>query len=520
MMSDFEKQLNKAVAKTRLSADERRELKARVVSYMEYHPRREAVAQQQAEQYLESQPYTVFNFNNVFLRSMVGVFAIFMVVFVPSLAERAVPGDVLYPIKVRVNEEIRGTLTFSAADKVAWETERLERRIAEVRLLAVEGKLTAEVEAAAAEAVKAHAEAAQDGINKLRDTDAEEAVLAEVAYESALDVQTAVLDADNNEAEARGTDVVAIASVVREAKATAAASKGDAKPSAEKVMARIEQQTTRAYELFSSLEGKISLEDQAEIERRLQDIERAIAMHTGEIVESDATVTTIPVATLEQEGEVAEEAAEDTDVTTEEVAISVEEVVEDVMEPLPDVQPVLTEDRSAALLMVLADIQKLISFMTDIDVRTNVKLEKLVPVVLTPDEREAAVAANIERARLVIDGVTRVVAETDGLDDGQIEKFEGTVSDIEEVLEAVANPIATLEEREAKLAQIEPYVDDIEVVIAPYLVELEEVVKEVIEPEPEDGMGTTTEEVIEPEDGTATGTPETPADANLDTARQ
>ena len=59
----------------------------------------------------------------------------------------------------------------SPYEKVEWETKRLERRIAEARMLAEEGKLTDEVQEAVAEAVKGHSDAAQQGIAELHQTD-------------------------------------------------------------------------------------------------------------------------------------------------------------------------------------------------------------------------------------------------------------------------------------------------------------------------------------------------------------
>lgn len=58
-------------------------------------------------------------------------------------AEGALPGDLLYPIKVSVNEPVRGALAFSAEAKAAWHAEAVGRRVREAETLALRGELSA-----------------------------------------------------------------------------------------------------------------------------------------------------------------------------------------------------------------------------------------------------------------------------------------------------------------------------------------------------------------------------------------
>ena len=63
-----------------------------------------------------------------------------------SLAsENSLPGDVLYPLKVSFNEEVRSALTLSGESKTDWEVRRAERRVEEAEKLAEKGKLSEEV---------------------------------------------------------------------------------------------------------------------------------------------------------------------------------------------------------------------------------------------------------------------------------------------------------------------------------------------------------------------------------------
>ena len=330
-MKSFDTEIKKYTNKVRLKASERDALRERILTYMEYHPLPKQSVHEAVET-IASESFVSVHFNALYMR-IAGAMAVVMLVVVPFAAERAVPGDVLYPIKTQVNEGIRQQLANSPYERVVLETQLLERRIAEARLLASEGKLTDEVEATLAETVKGHADAAQEGIAELRVADADEAAIAEIAYGSALEVQTAVLDV---EAGTATTSPFELAVVVREAQADALAAKGTSTPSYKSVMARVELETTRAHELLATIDASLTEEERVDIERRLADIGRTIG------------------------------AAQEADV--------------------PEVET--TEDmRVTDLISALGLTQKLIAFMTDIDVSQTVALETLVPMELTEEER-------------------------------------------------------------------------------------------------------------------------------------
>jgi len=77
-------------------------------------------------------------------------------------AEKALPGDILYPVKVDINEKVRGWLSVSEESKANWEVKRAERRLEEAETLAGEGSLDVE----AREKIEANFEAHSDRVKK------------------------------------------------------------------------------------------------------------------------------------------------------------------------------------------------------------------------------------------------------------------------------------------------------------------------------------------------------------------
>jgi hypothetical protein len=58
-----------------------------------------------------------------------------------AVAETSLPGDLLYPIKVSVNENVRSILAISADAQARWDARRAEKRIEEVEKLIEENKM-------------------------------------------------------------------------------------------------------------------------------------------------------------------------------------------------------------------------------------------------------------------------------------------------------------------------------------------------------------------------------------------
>jgi hypothetical protein len=402
-MKKFSEQFYKKSTTVKLRAVEKDELRERLVAYMEYHPMPVSkpvknVSEQMVTNsapVLTSEPFTYIPLQWVWRAG--AAFAVLVLIVVPVLAERSVPGDTLYAIK-QVNEDLRGTLIFDSYQKVEWETERLNRRIAEARLLASEGKLTEEVEAEVVKAVQTHTENAKKQIEVLREVDADEATMASIALDTTLEVQSASLRGQEEEvlvvesgderiaiaAESRPTNLLADAiDASRDPVDEAAAA--EALPAYPKLMARVEQNTTRIYELRAGLVG-VEAEEIANIDRRMEDIERAIA-------------------------EAMELSAED------------------------------EETARTALVEVLQRTQKLIVFMTEIELSTTMDIESLVPVVLTEEEKAVELAAASSTLAAQILQINVSLQELD--DEAMAGKVGGGLEELASIRETLASTSLT-----------------------------------------------------------------------------
>lgn len=464
-MKRFSEQLKKKSETVRMSAAERRELRARLVSYMEYHPLPKTQQQKNAAAYLEAeQKFSLFNFNTPHVRGFMTMFAAFVLIIVPVVAERSVPGDILYPVKVHFTEEIRSQLAVSPYAKIELETRLMERRIAEARLLADEGKLTPEVEEGVAAAVKTHSDAAQNEIAVLRESDSDEAAIAEIAFGSALSVQSEVLEGTLKKAAVatgatttEGAPVAALALVVDAARKDVEEKQSLQTPSFEKLMARIEGESTRAFELFADVKEVATPEEVADVERRLSDIERKI---------NDAIALHDEIVAAPEEAEV--------NVT-----------------PRADI---------ALMRTVLGDLQKLISFMTDIDVRENVTVEALVPVTLTDEEQEAAITTHMKANESRLEAAQNAFTLYEG---DKTEKIAVGLAQVEVLASSTKAALETgdLIEAQRSAEDASAYLFDIETLLAGIKVPSE------VAPVPDPDKATTTDavETGDEEDGVETG---------------
>lgn len=364
-MKSFDTDLKKYTDKVQLKASERNALRERVLSYMEYHPLPMGVKTSTPSQFMiAGESFAVLRFSRRTAQIAAGLFALTLIVL-PVAAERSVPGEVLYLVKTGINETVQAQFAASPYAKIEFETKLVERRIGEARALASEGKLTDEVQNQLTETVKTHTQNVTNQIAALSTEDADGAAIAQIAYNSSLEVQTAVLHAEGGEdAE---SPIGTMLTAVTEARDAALSTEQGQKPSYDALLARVEGEANRARELSETIKQSATPDEVRDIDRRLSDIDRLVLeVKAAHAVQASST----------SEGDSG------------------------------------AVDVSKKLIATLRLTQKLSAFMTDIDIRTAITLDTLVPVVLSDDERIAnaneTLTASAERILRVTEALSAV----------------------------------------------------------------------------------------------------------------
>ena len=459
-MKRFSEQFKKQAASISMRADEKRELRERLAAYVEYHPLPEGQRPDSGATttpVLETEAFRYVRVDGWRIARWAGMAVAVLVIAVPMLAERAMPGDVLYAVKVRVNEEVRSSLARTPYEKVVWETERLNRRLAEARLLANEGRLTEEVESEMADAVRTHRENAEREIEELKATDADEAAIASIQLDTTLDVQSASLrnqsesadETESDTSDGRGVATLRLAELIEAARSD----DGEAPlPSYERLMAQVEQDTTRAQELLSTIKPVATEEEQRDIERRLADIERSFAAVVAATNTPDRAATATAIAVATATGSATSASAATATATTATAELDRERDAE-----------------RRQLLDILRRTQRLIVFMTNIDVRSSVEIDELVPVVPTDEERTAALnnsVATTEAALAELVPLQEVITEP-----AEREKYSIAIDAARTELGKATSALATakLDTAETAAAAAAEVVDDMHGIVDEYL---------------------------------------------------
>ncbi len=193
-MKSFSKQLEEATAHIVLSEAEKVRMREQIVAYMEYKPVRTPSSHinttKKANSFSLFPFFKTHHFSGAFLIAGLVVGSTFGVSFA---ADEALPGDLLYNVKVNVNEEVRSAFMSTKESQIAWEQERAERRLIEASKLASEGRLNTENKEKVSKLFAEHTEAVVQYVRDIETKDPLFALEASSDLGESLDAHEAVL---------------------------------------------------------------------------------------------------------------------------------------------------------------------------------------------------------------------------------------------------------------------------------------------------------------------------------------
>lgn len=199
--------IKKAAESTTLSTVEQEKLDRVVTEYMAMKPLRGVSEVDRAR--LTSvrgsffSPLSLLHINKKYMPIAI-IIALILSGSASYAAEGSVPGDLFYPMKVSVNENVGSALAFSLESKAAFEAKIAERRLAEAAKLASDHKLTGDVNAKLSKNFAGRADLALAHTKELEKKNASAAIGLASNFESNLDAHESVLaqidtDGDTND---------------------------------------------------------------------------------------------------------------------------------------------------------------------------------------------------------------------------------------------------------------------------------------------------------------------------------
>lgn len=188
--SDPEKFLEQS-KNTKLSNEEKSAIKQSVLNFISKHPVSSSFPARR--NFWSSILLTNLNF-----ASTMAILLIFTVLVGGGItlgAEKALPGDILYPVKVGFSEEVRGWASISEESKANWEVKRAERRLTEAEEMATQGTLDVETREKLEANFDAHTERVKKRIEKFENKENFKAA-ADVStkFETSLKAHQKILD--------------------------------------------------------------------------------------------------------------------------------------------------------------------------------------------------------------------------------------------------------------------------------------------------------------------------------------
>ena len=200
-MDKYIKQFIKSAKDIKLEKEEKSRMRSILESYIFNNPVRDEVVLRHNRHDWSKKSLNNLAFLNVFhLKMPAKPMPILLILTLmigggfSAAAENSLPKDVLYPVKIEVNEKVRGWFATSPEAEAQWQTTLMERRLQESEKLAAEGQLDADTQADLESDFEVHAQKAREGIDQI-DNDNEVEARADISsrLESSLKAHEQIL---------------------------------------------------------------------------------------------------------------------------------------------------------------------------------------------------------------------------------------------------------------------------------------------------------------------------------------
>lgn len=171
-MKNIEEQLN-ILQKTTMNSQEKGVVRGAVVSYMQENPLKTVTVRNSEDSRLHYRTAQTPNINNNVITKTRMIIAIIIALMLGGgtsfAAENALPGDVLYPIKIHVNENVQELVAVSDEAGAKVQAKLATRRLEEAEKLAVNGRLNAETSADLKARFEDHSEKSKEHHAKVKE---------------------------------------------------------------------------------------------------------------------------------------------------------------------------------------------------------------------------------------------------------------------------------------------------------------------------------------------------------------
>lgn len=162
--------LFKKIKEIRLNKTDKKAVRDNLVLFMKEHPSVISEDRGRLTSYTRSNSFFPLSVNKLILKPMpiIIILALMIGSGTSLAAQGAMPGDVLYPVKLSVNERVASWVAVSDEAQADWEVRVATRRLQEAEELSSEGRLDAKALATIEAKFDAHADKVSDRIEEFK----------------------------------------------------------------------------------------------------------------------------------------------------------------------------------------------------------------------------------------------------------------------------------------------------------------------------------------------------------------